>query len=348
MQDFAPVHKWISDNLFGGHGWVFNGSAAWLKDGKTVVYTCRARDMQRNGLSHVAFQLFTVVAQGTWIPKNMPALLPIHSDNSIAGWNNGPEDARVFEYRSEVWIVFNMLAPRTGRQMYLYNVSKALANLPTEPIQLRLVGLPIRAVEKNWTPYVVNDKLYFIYQFVPLMILEADLGQNVCKCIYSESNKAPQPHFRGGTVALEMLNVNGPPKVFGYLHTSIPFAKPNLYDRQVLPWPVRICSFVYRAHRFELTLSDPPQLTIGPEMTFFGRQIEQIYGHNRNTDEIIVNVDDQLSLLISPGNMTKRRFQFTSLVTPPQSSSALRAIKGIAEAVAIAPLGPMPAHLRYA
>jgi hypothetical protein len=346
MQDFSPVHKWISDNLLGGHGWVFNGSAAWLKDGETIVYTCRARDMRMNGLSHVACQMFTK----EWIPSRLPILLPIKIDN-IPGWNSGPEDARVFEYQSEVWIIFNMLTQLYGRQMHLYNVTKALAKQPTEPIRLELSGLPTRPVEKNWTPYVLNDKLYFIYQFVPLIILEADVNKGGCKCIYSENNKTAMPHFRGGTVALEMLG-SPTPKVFGYLHTSIPFPpeKPNFYDRQKLPWPARICFFVYRAHRFELTLCDPPQLIIGPEITFFGRQIEQIYGHNNRSDEIIVNVDDQISLLMSPKRITKQRFKFQSLasaLTPPETKNTLAPINRIADAVPIAPLGPMPAHLRF-
>lgn len=306
MQDLSPIHECISETLLGGQGWVFNGSAAWLKDDKTIVYTCRARDMRNNGQSHVGIQFFTIdrtVTPHQWIANGVPQLLPIKTDN-IPGWDSGPEDARVFEYRSEVWIIFNMLREATGRQMHLYNVTKGL-NTPSEPIQLKLEGIPARPVEKNWTPFVFEDQLYFIYLFVPLVLLQyapsAELSDtHVAQCIYIEPNKTPQPQFRGGTTALLDVHSN-PPKLFGYLHTTIPFPadSPDLYDRQKLPWPARLCSFVYRAHRFELTLLNPPQLTIGPEMTFFGRQIEQIYGHNNIDDTVIVNVDDQISLVAS-------------------------------------------------
>ena len=176
MQDLSPIHECISETLLGGQGWVFNGSAAWLKDEKTVVYTCRARDMRNNGQSHVGIQFFTIdrtVTPPQWIANGVPQLLPIKTD-IIPGWDSGPEDARVFEYRSEVWIIFNMLREATGRQMHLYNVTNGLKapDTQSEPIQLKLEGIPTRPVEKNWTPFVFEDQLYFIYLFVPLVLLQ--------------------------------------------------------------------------------------------------------------------------------------------------------------------------------
>lgn len=309
MQDLSPVHEWISEHLLGGGGWVFNGSALWLKDGHTVVYTCRARDMRNNGQSHVGVQFFTIdrtVTPVQWLAQGEPALLPIKTDR-IVGWDSGPEDARVFEFRSEVWVIFNMLREDAGRQMHLFNVTKALKTPLeiTSPIMLKLSGIPIRPVEKNWTPFVFENKLYFIYLFVPLVLLEyVDITDEnkeaTCQCIYIEPNKAAQPQFRGGSVALEVVNSN-PPKISGYLHTTVPFPQdmPDLYDRKKLPWPARLCSFVYRTHKFEVTLQNPPQISIGPEMTFFNHQIEQIYGHNNIDDSVVVNVDDQISVVTS-------------------------------------------------
>ena len=61
--DQGPVHKWIAEHCLEKgekEPWIYNGAALWVKlNTQTLVfYVCRARDMNKNGQSHVVLQLY--------------------------------------------------------------------------------------------------------------------------------------------------------------------------------------------------------------------------------------------------------------------------------------------------
>jgi len=44
-------------------------------------------------------------------------------------------------------------------------------------------------IEKNWAPFVKNNRLYFVYNYDPLIIIEYDLNQNgICKVVYKQDD----------------------------------------------------------------------------------------------------------------------------------------------------------------
>lgn len=129
-----------------------------------------------------------------------------------------------------VWIVFNMLNENGYRQMFLMNVVESALPLP-----LSISGQPIKAVEKNWTPFVFNEKLHFIYSFSPLVILSCDRETGICSATQKNQSLPSIGQYRGGTPALQIGS-----NVFqGFLHITRGLNGKETFDREELPLPAR-------------------------------------------------------------------------------------------------------------
>jgi len=297
-QDFYPVHKWIGDHFFEGHAWVYNGAAtdvAFISGTTGKVYVCRARDMRpgKHAQSHVAIQHF----DDEWKAMSSPRLLPITAaDNSKLKMDTGPQDARIFIFRGDVWIVFNMLCADGFRRIHIYNVT---GDHGRDVIPLRVDGSDRSKTEKNWTPFVFNNELFFIYYFAPLVILRCDVKTGFCRVVYSNSTER-RPELRGGSPALQMADDRT--HFFGYLHTTTFLPKRHEFEADELPIPAKATAHLYRARRFDLTFGKPglpPKLRIGDEIAFTGKQIEQIYGIGLGGWGI-VNVNDRQTVVKTP------------------------------------------------
>lgn len=281
--DFGPFHQFISDTFFEGNAWIYNGAAC--QSNKKIYYVCRARDMRdKCGVSHIVCQTF----DRHFLPISVPRIIPNIQLQSFTSNNidTGPQDARIFEYQSCRWIIFNMLCADGFRRMHLYNVTLGGKAQP-----LCIDGKDISKVEKNWTPLVFNGKLLLIYSFVPLVLLQFDSETGMCKVVYA-SRETPNPIYRGGCPAIALTG-----NVFvGWLHTT---KLGSRFDPIHLPIPARKTTpNVYRTHKYELTFQETgqPILKIDKEQTFFGNQIEQIYG--QLDSGLILNVDDRYTIYV--------------------------------------------------
>ncbi len=67
------------------------------------------------------------------------------------------------------------------------------------------LGLTSNSVEKNWTPFVFNGKLYLIYLISPHVIIEPNLDNGECKEIVANKNEPIWNYgmASGGTPAIE-------------------------------------------------------------------------------------------------------------------------------------------------
>jgi len=290
IQDLYPVHKWISDNIFDGQAWIYNGSAA--ANGNEQVYVCRVRDMRpgKNSQSHVVMQNFNK----EWKSTSSPQLLQIQTAKNIK-MDSGPQDSRVFVLKNEIWIVFNMLCADGFRRMHLYNVTKDDHNA----IPLIINGKDKSRTEKNWTPLIFNNEIYFIYSFSPLILLNCDPHSGNCKVFYSNNNQ-PKQYFRGGSPAIA-FDKNNPNHFTGYLHTTLPLTKDHKFDINELPTPAQNTKHIYRSHSFKLILRETPKISVGPELCFNGKQIEQIYGIGMIDGTLwgILNVNDCQTMILN-------------------------------------------------
>lgn len=296
MLDLGVYHKFLSDTYFQGKAWIYNGSATQLND--RIYYVCRVREAlhQAHYQSHIVFQTF----DQEWKIISSPRVLPIITAE-IKDMDTGPQDARVFLFRNDVWVVFNMLNKDSIRRMHIYNVTNSAAG---NAKIIRIDNMDKTHTEKNWTPFVFNGNLFFIYCFVPLVVLLCDTDTGTCKVVYKEDNCSVDTNksFRGGSPATLVRNSNGSATAtfVGWLHTTKPVTNAKTYDPMKLPIPAQQTKFVYRTCRFELewgaaTLTKP-KLIIGPEVVFNNNQIEQVYGSVDNG--LILNLDDCKTVVV--------------------------------------------------
>ena len=81
-------------------------------------------------------------------------------------------------------IIFNILNTETwGRTICISDYENFF------PIRLSIKDEKINNIEKNWTPFVKDNKLFFIYSYDPLIVLSYDFNsEGVCNIIYKENN----------------------------------------------------------------------------------------------------------------------------------------------------------------
>lgn len=287
MLDFGRIHKWIALRYFptGLDVWIYNGAGVWFDD--KFLYACRARNMSNNGRSHVIIQYFRA---SDYAPISMPRGLPLICDD-IPGVDPGPQDPRCFRLNGDLCLVFNQLRSDGFRRMHLYNITTGGGSR-----QLRIAQRAEKKVEKNWTPFVMHGKLFLIYLFAPLVILDCNVDNGQCQVAFADSTGKHNLLMRGGSPAVETAVGT----FTGYLHSVKPLPHNHQFNRDNLPLPARNTPFVYRAHRFILKVDEATgkwSVEIQDEEKFFPeRQIEQIYAWS--PEKAILNVDDKYTLLV--------------------------------------------------
>ena len=114
----------------------------------------------------------------------------------------GPEDPRYFTYRDRLWCVCN--GPLRGdpsiRAMHLLDLEGKRS------VPLTLEGERPRAVEKNWSPMIVKEELWFVYSVQPLCILKlVSTESGRCRIIHgAPRGPVPSDSVRGGTPLIEL------------------------------------------------------------------------------------------------------------------------------------------------
>lgn len=106
----------------------------------------------------------------------------------------GPEDPRiVVNENNELFFSFNMIDVDKRRKIWLYDISTNYQ----APISTR--QKQFSKVEKNWSPFIKNNKLYFVYSYKPLKILFCPTGKSECEFTSSFQDNYQISDLRGGT-----------------------------------------------------------------------------------------------------------------------------------------------------
>jgi hypothetical protein len=105
--------------------------------------------------------------------------IPFDERFKLSGRNIGFEDPRVFSFKNKNYILINALGNNDNRNMYLFNIENK------KIVQLKITNYDIDNIDqKNWSSYIFKDKLYFIYSFLPLVILEVtDIDNGILQLI---------------------------------------------------------------------------------------------------------------------------------------------------------------------
>jgi len=120
----------------------------------------------------------------------------------------GPEDARIIKVNNDILFIFNNMI-NNEIKMCIYNLNKKST--------IVLEYEKSTKVEKNWSPFVYNNELYFSYYINPHHILKVDLLSGICKTVYNNSIIKYKYKIFGGTPSIYIKELN---VYFGIGHTN--------------------------------------------------------------------------------------------------------------------------------
>jgi len=108
----------------------------------------------------------------------------------------GIEDIRIIEYNNDIYFVGNTREATIQRMPRM--VLGKIKNNNVESITL-LNSYEDTKCQKNWSPFVYNNKLLMLYSFDPLIILEPDLNTGTCTVFKSQQQTKNYSRFSGGS-----------------------------------------------------------------------------------------------------------------------------------------------------
>ena len=166
VSNFAPeIHTRYIDNItdeYPESDFCFYKSQCYRG---TVLYSCqRVCKQHQNGLYATC---------DTWTtPKQY-------------GYGIEAEDPRLVLVNDTVYIVFISLSPYKAQ-------TRCIGITPFEtwnPTFLHIEDLAPNPVEKNWSPFVIANELFFVYSYDPLVILQYDFNKvGACKVIFRQDS----------------------------------------------------------------------------------------------------------------------------------------------------------------
>jgi hypothetical protein len=99
------------------------------------------------------------------------------------GFDIEGEDPRIFIINNKVYVIFICLSPYQGQNRCIGITLFDIWN----PIFLQIENMKHNYIEKNWAPFVKDNKLYFVYNYDPLVIIHYDFNPNgICNVIYKQ------------------------------------------------------------------------------------------------------------------------------------------------------------------
>ena len=118
------------------------------------------------------------------------------------------EDPRIFILNEKVYVIFICLSPYK-------NQNRCIGITPFDnwnPVFLQIENMPKNSIEKNWAPFTKDNKLYFVYNYDPLIIIHYDFNPNgICNVIYNQNNcnlpiNTSNTYLRGGSNLIHYKN----------------------------------------------------------------------------------------------------------------------------------------------
>ena len=130
------------------------------------------------------------------------------------------EDARLLKIDNRIFIFFNdfSLSGDRGYALYLAELVEKEGRFAFKEPAKHLYYARALPIEKNWSPFSVQDKLYLIYSDAPRVILEVDIATGQCREVarYPTHYQWNWGEIRGGTPALQMDET-----LLTFFHSSI-------------------------------------------------------------------------------------------------------------------------------
>ena len=114
-------------------------------------------------------------------------------------------DPRIFILNNQIYVIFVCLSP--------YKCQKKCIGITLfnnwNPNFLQIDNMKYNIIEENWAPFVKDNKLFFVYNYDPLIIIHYDFNTNgICNVVYKQDNislplDTSNMYLRGGTNLIE-------------------------------------------------------------------------------------------------------------------------------------------------
>jgi len=148
-----------------------------------------------NGVTYTCERIFKNKKNGLYFKRDD---WETHKEN---GFTIEGEDPRIFILNEEVYVIFICISPYDNQNRCI-----GLTKFEEwKPIFLQVENMKRNNIEKNWAPFVKENKLYFVYNYDPLVIIHYDLNpQGLCKVIFKQNNinlpiNTANTYLRGGS-----------------------------------------------------------------------------------------------------------------------------------------------------
>jgi len=129
----------------------------------------------------------------------------------------GVEDPRYFIFNKKTFILMNGIDSNKKRNMYYYIIEDNIF----VKIWINNFNISKISKQKNWTTYIFNNSLYFIYSFNELCILKLiNIKTGETKCIKGNPFKYNNNYKYFGSTPLIPWNY---PYYIGFIHTRDPW-----------------------------------------------------------------------------------------------------------------------------
>lgn len=110
----------------------------------------------------------------------------------------GVEDVRIINHNNDIYLIGNSREVRQDRLPKMVLSRFSLKNKQIESSVI-LHGYEDNKCQKNWSPFIYNDHLLFVYSFSPLIILSPDLETGECSIYKHKEYEENYDNFRGGS-----------------------------------------------------------------------------------------------------------------------------------------------------
>lgn len=122
----------------------------------------------------------------------LPIFIPQHKSKDGP---EGPEDPRLFEDPDgHICFVFSMLDIDDYIKIWMYNTTSQRQVALHSPD-----GREAHRVEKNWTPFVHDGRVKFVFSYKPVTIIACDFSSGACHFDYAEEHDPGIAMLHGGS-----------------------------------------------------------------------------------------------------------------------------------------------------
>ncbi len=165
-----------------GDGYLMVFRAKYVSFFDFIIKNITGRCKNAIGLCRLNSDL-EVVSEPIFLNGSAPAV-------SVSKQN--PTDPRLIEFQGRFYAFYNEVAfvdgVGYGRKMYMCEVFPdhfgvpQILNFPdTDAFAVK--GNKLQHVEKNWTPFIYQGDIYFIYLIEPQVILKLDIDSGICRLV---------------------------------------------------------------------------------------------------------------------------------------------------------------------